>query len=335
MSNPMKILFTVPTGYNRDKYFPPKLMARLESLGEVIKNPHSRQYTREELKVLLPDAAIIITHWGSTQYDAELLDCAPNLKLLAHCAGTVAHIASEACYERGIPVLSANPIMAKYVAEGALAYMLAGIRAIRAYDGNMRVGLWHQNMPQTNTIVGGEIGLIGLGAVGRNLLDMLRPFGCTVKVYDPYLPDGALDAWEFASAVSFEEAMKNPVVSIHASQTPETYHMVNAKALALMPDDALLVNTARGSLIDMEALIPELQSGRLRAVLDVYEREGCPQDERLLACTDKLTLQPHLAGMPSGSAMTAAIIDDLERFLGGESLKLAVSHTQYLHMTQE
>jgi phosphoglycerate dehydrogenase-like enzyme len=225
--------------------------------------------------------------------------------------------------------------MAKYVAEGALAYMLAGIRAIRAYDGNMRDGRWHQDMPQTNTIVGGEIGLVGLGAVGRNLLDMLRPFGCTVKVYDPYLPEGALDAWDFASLGSFEEAMRNPVVSIHASQTPETYHMVNAEALALMPDDALLVNTARGSLIDPEALISELESGRIRAVLDVYEREGCRQDERLLACTRNLTLQPHLAGMPSGSAMTAAIIDDLERFLHGEPLQLAVSHTQYLHMTQE
>ena len=331
----MNILFTVPVGYNRDKYFPPKLMARLEALGEVIKNPNSRQYTREELKALLPDIDIIITHWGSTQYDAELLDCAPHLKLIAHCAGTVAHIASEESYNRAIPVLSANPIMAKYVAEGALAYMLAGIRAIRAYDGNMRDGRWHQDMPQTNTIVGGEIGLVGLGAVGRNLLDMLRPFGCTVKVYDPYLPEGALDAWDFASLGSFEEAMRNPVVSIHASQTPETYHMVNAEALALMPDDALLVNTARGSLIDPEALISELESGRIRAVLDVYEREGCRQDERLLACTRNLTLQPHLAGMPSGSAMTAAIIDDLERFLHGEPLQLAVSHTQYLHMTQE
>ncbi len=331
----MKILFTIPVGGMRDKYVPPKLMARLEALGEVIKNPHSCQYTREELKALLGDIDIVITHWGSTQYDAELLDCAPNLKLIAHCAGTVAHIASETCYARGIPVLSANPIMAKYVAEGALAYILSGIRAIRAYDGNMRAGLWHQNMPVTNTIVGGEIGLVGLGTVGRNLLDMLRPFGCTVKIYDPYLPDGALDAWDFASSVSFEEAMQNPVVSIHASQTPETYHMVNAGALALMPDDALLVNTARGSLVDMEALIAELQSGRLRAVLDVYEREGCPQDERLLACTDRLTLQPHLAGMPSGSAMTAAIIDDLERFLRGDSLHLAVSHAQYLHMTQE
>jgi len=331
----MKILFTTPVGYNRDKYFPPKLMARLEALGDVIKNPYGRQYTREELKALLPDIDIIITHWGSTQYDAELLDCAPHLKLIAHCAGTVAHIASETCYERNIPVLSANPIMAKYVAEGALAYILAGIRAVRAYDGNMRAGLWHQNMPSTNTIVGGEIGLVGLGAVGRNLLDMLRPFGCTVKVYDPYLPSGALDAWEFAAPSSFEEAMRNPVVSIHASQTPETYHMINAEALALMPDDGLIVNTARGSLVDMDALIPELESGRLRAVLDVYEHEGCPQDERLLACTDKLTLQPHLAGMPSGSAMTAAIIDDLERFLRGEPLQLAVSYAQYQHMTQE
>ena len=143
----MNILFTVPVGYNRDKYFPPKLMARLEALGEVIKNPNSRQYTREELKALLPDIDIIITHWGSTQYDAELLDCAPRLKLIAHCAGTVAHIASEESYKRAIPVLSANPIMAKYVAEGALAYMLAGIRAIRAYDGNMRDGRWHQDMP--------------------------------------------------------------------------------------------------------------------------------------------------------------------------------------------
>lgn len=330
-----RILFTVPVGGIRDKYVPPKLMARLESMGEVIKNPHSRQYTRDELKALLPEIDIIITHWGAAQYDAELLACAPKLQLLAHCAGTVAHIASETCYERGIPVLSANPIMAKFVAEGALAYILAGIRAIRAYDGNMRVGLWQQNMPVTNTIVGGEVGLVGLGAVGRNLLDMLRPFGCTVKVYDPYLPDGALDAWEFAETCTFEEAMRNPVVSIHASQTPETYHMINAEALALMPDDALLVNTARGSLVDIEALISELQSGRLRAVLDVYEREGCPQDERLLACQNKLTLQPHLAGMPSGSAMTAAIIDDLERFLRGESLQLAVSHAQYLHMTQE
>ena len=331
----MRILFTVPVGGTRDKYVPPKLMDRLEAMGEVIKNPHSRQYTRDELKELLPEIDVVITHWGSTQYDEELLACAPKLKLLAHCAGTVAHIASETCYERGIPVLSANPIMAKYVAEGALAYMLVGIRAIRAYDGNMRNGLWHHDMPQTNTIVGGEIGLVGLGTVGRNLLDLLRPFGCTVKVYDPYLPDGALDAWEFASQCSFEEAMQNPVVSIHASQTPETYHMINAEALALMPDDALLVNTARGSLIDPEALIPELESGRLRAVLDVYERECCRQDERLLACTRNLTLQPHLAGMPSGSAMTAAILDDLDRFLRGENLRLTVSHAQYLHMTQE
>jgi phosphoglycerate dehydrogenase-like enzyme len=125
------------------------------------------------------------------------------------------------------------------------------------------------------------------------------------------------------------------IITLHVPLMDATRHMINAEALALMPDDALLVNTARGSLIDIEALIPELESGRLRAVLDVYERENCPQDERLLACTRNLTLQPHLAGMPSGSAMTAAIFDDIERFLGGEDLRLTVSHAQFIHMTQE
>jgi len=329
------ILLTVPVGGTRDKYFPPQLMARLEALGALTVNPHRRQYTRDELMTLLPDADIVITHWGSPQYDAALLACAPRLRVLAHCAGTVAHIASETCYERGIPVLSANPVMAKYVAEGALAYILAGVRALGAYDRNMRAGRWQEEMPPTQTIVGGSIGLVGLGAVGRNLLDLLRPFGCTVNVYDPYLPSGALDAWDFASHCTFAAAMANPVVSVHASQTPETYHMIDAAALAQMPNDGLLVNTARGSLIDTDALIPELQSGRLRAVLDVYEHENCPQDARLLACTKNLTLQPHLAGMPSGAAMTAAIIDDLERLVRGEPLRMTVSHAQYLHMTQE
>lgn len=331
----MNILLTVPQGTIKDTYFPPYLLQHLYTMGTVTENPHSRQYSREELGQLLPDTDIVITHWGSVQYDEALLSRAPKLKLLAHCAGTVAHIASEAVYARGIPVLSANPIMAKYVAEGALTYILAGIRAVGAYDANMRAGLWHEHMPKTRSIISGRIGLVGLGTVGRCLLELLRPFGCTVAVYDPYLPDDALDAWNFARRVSFEEAMSCPVVSVHASQTPETYHMIDAAALSLMPDDGLLVNTARGSLVDTEALIAQLQSGRLRAVLDVHEHEGCPQDERLLACRNSLILQPHLAGMPSGAAMTAAVFEDIERLLRGEPLRLSVSHAQFTHMTQE
>ncbi len=331
----MNILLTVPMGGIKTKYFPERLLARLRTLGNVTENPHGRQYTRQELLTLLPDTDIILTHWGSTQYDGALLAAAPKLKLLAHCAGTVAHIASEGFYEHGIPVLSANAVMARYVAEGALGYILAGLRAIPAYDKTMREGGWRRNAPETASLVGASVGFVGLGTVGRNLLDMLAPFSCRAVVYDPYLPADALDAWSFAQLGSFADVMRCDVVTIHASQTPETYHMIDADALSLMLDDALLVNTARGSLIDTEALIAELQSGRLRAVLDVYEKEGVPQDSRLLACTENLILQPHLAGMPSGAYMTEAILDDIERFLAGKPLQLCVTHEQFLHMTQE
>ena len=106
----MKILVTAPKGVIFDRHFPPDVIGRLEKLGEVRFNPYTRQFTRDELKKELADVGIVMTHWGSTQYDAELLDAAPELKILAHCAGTVAHIASEECYRRNIHVLSANSI---------------------------------------------------------------------------------------------------------------------------------------------------------------------------------------------------------------------------------
>lgn len=331
----MKILLTVPKGDIFDRHFPPELLERLGRLGELTINPHKRQYTRAELSGLLSDTDIVLTHWGSTQYDGELLDRAPGLKLLAHCAGTVAHIASEEFYRRGIPVLSANTIMARYVAEGVLGYILAGLRSLPQYDRDMRIGHWRGQGNPVRSLMDIEVGMIGLGTVGRFLLELLSPFGCRVRVYDPYISADALDGWEFARRADFDEAMRCPLVTIHASQTPETYHMIGSDALRLMPDGGLLVNSSRGSLVDTDALISELESGRIGAVLDVYEHEGCAQDPRLLACGNNTILQPHLAAYAAGSRMTSAIIDDIERFLRGEPMRLTVSREQYLHMTQE
>lgn len=331
----MKILLTVPNGDVKKRYFPPEQMAHLRRIGEVTENPYDRQYTREELKTLLPKYDVVLTHWRSTQYDSELLGCAPNLKILAHCAGTVAHIASEECYKRGIHVLSANPIMAEYVAESALGLMISGLRRILPYDQMMREGRWEQVIYRNMSLFDVHVGLVGLGAVGRSLLNLLRPFGCPVTVFDPYLPAGALAKWPFARQGSLEEALRCEVVSVHASQTPETHHMLNRETLALLPDGALLINTARGSLIDTDALIPELESGRICAALDVFEHEHMPQPDGLLACRENLILQPHKAATPVGSRMTDGILADLERFARGEKMQLTVSHEQFLHMTQE
>ena len=318
-----------------DRYFPRHVLDRLEKLGEVEYWPHARTMTREEMAEALKDTDILVTHWGAPQVDAELLANAPRLKLLAHAAGTVAHIASEAFYEKGIPVLSANPIMAKYVAEGALCYLLAGLRLLPQHDIWARENNWERHAAEQKNLFGAKLGFVGCGAAAREFLDLLRPFGCEVAVYDPYLPENGLDRWEFAHTASLEEVMSCSIVSIHAAQTPETYHMINAERPAMMPDGAFLINTARGSLIDTKALIPEVQSGRIFAILDVFEEEGpgCVPEE-LIACPANTILQPHLAAAVSWP-MADAIVDDIERFLKGEELQLTVSLGQYRLMTQE
>ncbi len=331
----MKLFLSAPITASNKRYFPDDLLARLSALGELHFNDTGRNLTREETMACLADVDIVLTHWGGVQYDAEMLARAPNLKIIAHCAGTVAHIASEEAYAKGIVTLSANPVMARYVAEWVLGALIAGIRRFPFYDGMMRRGEWRRSLDSADSLFEAEIGLVGLGTVGRELLTLLSPFGCTVRVFDPYLPADALAPWPFARTASFEDVMHSQIVSIHASQTPETHHMINAHALSFMPEGGVLINSARGSLVDTEALLSELQSGRLFAALDVFEEENRSQDAHLLACRQNTLLQPHTAALPANAQMTRAIVEDLERYSRGESMRMCVGLEQYRRMTQE
>ena len=334
----MKILITAPQGDVFERYFPEHVLKQLSEMGDVALNPHERQFTVEELKQQLSDVDIVLTHWGTPQLTAEVLDGAPQLKLMGHCTGTVAHIAGEAFYERGIPVLSANSIMAEYVAEAVIGYMIASCHKFLQLDQLTRSDGWDRKTTATcqKSLLGSHVGLIGLGTIARRLLDMLVPFNCSVHVYDPYAKENALERWPFAKLCSFEEAMSQPVVSLHASQTPETYHIVDAKALKLLPDNGMLINSARGSLVDTDALIKELQTGRIYAALDVYEKEGKGNvSPELLALAGNTLLQPHYSCGAVTWEMTQGIVDDVRRFLNNEPMKLQVSLQQYRLMTQE
>ena len=331
----MKILVTAPQGAVFDRHFPAHILSQLRELGEVVLNPFERQLTREELHAELHDTDILITHWGTPQITSDLLAAAPGLRLLAHGAGTVAHIASEAFYEKGIPVVSANSVMAKYVAESVLTYILSALHRVPQMDKAMHEGRWQRLHGEVKSLSGGEIGLIGLGTVGRNLLDYLRPFHVKAHVYDPYLAENMLSAWEEARLCSFEEAMRQPVVSVHAAQTPETFHLINASALSMMPDGGLLINTARGSLVDTQALIEALKAGRISAALDVFEKEGEGNAPGELAQYENALLQPHMAASAVSWQMTQAIIDDIRRLLASQPLTLEIPLSQYRLMTQE
>ena len=332
----MKILITAPDDRAYARYFPEALIVRLKELGEVERNPFGRSFTAEELRERIENVDILLTHWGTPKVDETVLRNANCLRLVAHAAGSVAGIASEALYDRGIPVLSANPVMARCVAESVLGYMIAGTHRFLQTDAVLRSGGWDKLEHMQSSLFGARIGLIGLGAVGRNLLDLLAPFHCRVSVFDPYLPEDALAQWDFAQACGFETAMQNPIVSVHASKTPETFHMIGRKALELLPRGAVLINSARGSIIDTEALLAVLKEKKIYAVLDVYEKEGAGNlSETLLRMTDNTLLQPHAAAIAAGAEMTEAIIDDIARFIRGEAVQLSVSSRQFRLMTQE
>lgn len=332
----MKFLIAAPGGVIRDRHFPNFLVQRLERLGTVAWNPFERAYTPDEMAQAAQDADVIISHWGTPRVDEAILDAAPRLRLLAHGAGSVAGVASDALYARNIPVISANSLMAQFVAEGVLGYLLLALRDMIRMDSQLKSGgYWPRDVDAQGTLFGTKLGLVGLGSVGRHLLNLLAPFGCSVAIYDPYLPSDALASWPFAHQVeTLQAAMCQPIVSVHAAKTPETFHMIDAAQLSHMPDGGLLINTARGAIIDEAALIDQLEQGRLHAVLDVYEREPLSLDSPLRRCANA-TIFPHMAGAPGHWQLTQGIIEDLERWVEGEPLQLLISHRQFQLMTQE
>lgn len=327
-----KFFITMPDNSKRKRHFPENLVAELESMGTVGWNPFPRKMTEEELCQLAPDATILLTHWGSPQVTQKYLDCNPDLKLIAHCAGTVAHIASEETYAKGIPCLSANSVMARYVAEAVLGLIIAAMRGFKENDLLMQKGIWDKSFP-TASLLDSSVGLIGLGTIGRNLLDLLAPFGTKVLIFDPYIKEDALSEWPNAKLATFDEVLLSDVVSVHASQTPETYHIMNESAFAKMRDGAVFINTSRGSLVDTAAARKMIELKDIQAAFDVYEEEECPQDT-LIGC-DSILMQPHMSATPAGAKMTEEIIKDIKRFLKGEKTTLSITYGQFLHMTQE
>lgn len=331
----MKILVTLQKGEIREIHFPEEAVKALNKLGYVTYNDTDKSLTEEQLANVIKDFDICVTHWSSPKFSARVLENAEKLRMIAHAAGSVAQLVTDQVYDMGIKVCSSNSVMAKYVAEGVLAYILAELRLIPQHDRDMKTGkLWDRKVVESRSLIGAKIGLIGFGTIGACLLEMLAPFNTIIKIFDPYLPGKALEKYPNASLCPISEALEwGDIVSVHASQTPETWHLLDMKKLGMIKDNALLINTARGSIIDETALIDELRSGRLRAVLDVYEEEPL-SPESPLRKLDNVILLPHMAGAAAKEAMTFEMIEEIKRFINGEPLKLEIPIEKYRLMSR-
>ena len=332
----MRILVTAPNASTLDRLYPDAVVDRLESLGDVDWNETGEQFSEAELRDRLRDVDACLTGWGCPQLSEEALADADSLALVSHVGGSVASVASPALYDREIPVCSANHVMAPFVAEGILTYALSALRHVPAFDAAVKRGDWRVRRDDpTESLFEATIGFVGLGEVGRNLLPLLEPFDVTVRVYDPYVSPDDLAAFDFAEQDSLEAVLETAdVVSVHASKTPETLHMLDADRLALVPDGCLLVNAARGAIVDEEALVAELETGRLSAALDVYEEEPLPESHPLRDC-ENAVLGPHVAGSPCRTHLADAAVSEVERHAREEPLRHAVPRERYELMTQD
>lgn len=316
-------------------FFPPEVVQRLESATDIIWNDTGEQLHGEKLGRYIQDADVCITGWGTGRYTSDVLRYAKKLRVIAHTGGSVAGIVSDELYKRGIYMLSGNEMMAEVVAEGTLAYILSALRRISYYEDGMQNKHWTWVCDlKSESLLEQKIGLVGFGAISKFLVRMLVPFRTEIKVYDPYVDDGVLSSYGVTRAGLEEIFRESKVISIHAAKTPDTYHMIGKKLLETVPDGALLINTARSSIIDTAALEEELLKNRFNAVLDVFDMEPLPEDSRLYGLSNVMLL-PHMAGAAGRwSKVTLALIKDIERIYDGKQPEMSIGREYAMAMTR-
>lgn len=314
-----KIVLLMDPG-TRNMVIDQKTIDRLRRVGEVVLNEGGT--SAEAVKPLLAGATVCVTSWGNKPLDADLLAVCPDLKLLVHAAGSVKPVVSDALWEKGVRVSSSAPMLSMGVSETALGFTIAASKNFFNLNANLHAGGWAEGKEDIRELYDLTVGVISGGWAGRHYIELLRPFDVDVLLYDPFVSAEKAAAWG-ARKADFEEVLRqSDILSIHAPSIPETYHMFDAETLALMKKDAVLINTARGSVIDEAALYAHMKAGNLKyACLDVYDPEP-PAADNLLRSLPNVIMTPHLAGLANNGLKKIGrhVCEELERFLAGQPL---------------
>lgn len=241
----------------------------------------------------------LVTGWDTPPLTDAALDGAGRLKLWVHAAGSVKHLLPATFWDRGIAITSCRDALAIGVAETALGMTLAGVKRFFPASRLTRGGGWKEDIWASSLGVRElfdlRIGVVGASCVGRHFIRLMKNFEVDIVVYDPYLAPDEAQRLGVEQMERDELLSTCDVVSLHAPSVPATRHMIAAAELARMKDGALLVNTARGSLVDEEALITELRTGRITAFLDVTDPEP-PATDSPLRKLPNCIITPHIAG---------------------------------------
>jgi D-3-phosphoglycerate dehydrogenase len=278
--------------------------------------------SEEQMIDALRGVSICIAHHAPLTQ--RVLEHAPDLQLFVVCRGGPVNVNLEAATRRGVAIAFTPARNAAATAEHTIAMILSALRGIPAAYSAIRHGVWKGDYTWETAgfeLETATVGLVGYGAIGRIVGRILRGFGATVLVYDPFT---TVDAADGVEQVELETLLRRSnVVSLHARESKDRCNLLGEREISQMQRGSVIVNCARGSLLDYDALAEALRSGHLfAAAADVFPEEPLPANSPLLSFGNFVTT-PHIAGgtrQAAEKAVTMAV-EEVRRFLAGESLR--------------
>ena len=291
-------------------------LKRLEAYGDIILYTDRPKTTEEKIK-RGNGAAIMINSRGLVSWPGDVLRALPDLRMIATCSIGVDNFDLDTAQQRGITICNQPGRTAPVVAEHAFGLMFALAKRAVFFTEEMRVGRW----PRLDSFYlrGKTLGVVGTGPIGSEMTRMAKSIGMNVIAWT-YNPSDERSRELGISYVDFDELLTmSDVVSLHVRLTEQSRHLINKESLACMKPGALLINCGRGGLVDTDALVFALSSGRLGgAGLDVFETEPIPGDHPLLGM-EQVVLTPHCADMtPEGvDLLNEGAVNNVIAFLEG------------------
>jgi D-3-phosphoglycerate dehydrogenase len=300
--------------------------------SEKIKNVKEAYGNPDEIIKLIKGCTIAVS--GYAPFTSDTMDASEDLKIIGISRGGPVNVDKKAATDRRIIVLRTVGRNAESVADQAMGFILSELRHIARHNKEIKTGEYFKKIKESSRsdyldsfnwmeANGKTLGLIGYGQVGSRVARRAKAFDMRVIVFDPYIEDGILEA-DMCKLVDLDSLLReSDFVSVHAALSSETYHMIDAKALSKMKPTSVLINTARGSIIDEEALFHALKRGMIKsAALDVFEDDPLKPDNPLISL-DNTTLTPHTAGRSPDTEMRGyrQIAKQVTRFLKNRSLQ--------------
>ncbi|WP_048150563.1 D-2-hydroxyacid dehydrogenase [Palaeococcus ferrophilus] len=281
-----------------------KALEVLENAGlEVVYEEYPSQ---ERLLELVGDVEAIIVR-SKPKVTREVIDAAPGLKVIGRAGVGLDNVDVEYARGKGIEVVNSPGASSRSVAELAIALIFNVARKVAFADRKMREGVWAKKQAMGMELEGKTLGVVGFGRIGYSVAKIARALGMEVLLYDPY-PNEERAKEVGGKFVELETLLKeSDVVTLHVPLIDATYHLINEERLRLMKKTAILINAARGAVVDTNALVKALQEGWIAgAGLDVYEEEPLPKDHPLTKL-DNVVLTPHIGASTVEAQMRAGV----------------------------